>query len=347
VARKNILTGLTGSKLTAVNSSPAPPGPALATFAARGAPGSLSRSIGEIAAKATAVKELEAKLTAGQIVVELDAALIDPSFIPDRMGVPNDEAYEALKKAIAGEGQGSPILVRPHPTAPGRYQVAFGHRRLRVARDLDRPVRAVIKTLSDQELILAQGQENSVRADLSFIERARFAQSLVELDYGRDVVMAALAIDKTTVSRMLSVTTRIPSAVIESIGPAPAIGRDRWVELAGHFEANVAPAGLEELLQNEAFRAASSDDRFNRTVDLIMIDEKAAPRSTGKERGQGGRHDIQSWAPSQGNTLVTMKHHTRRCVMNIDQRQAPGFGEFLLRQMERLYREYQADKQER
>ncbi len=144
MARKNILSGLTGNKLTAVN-LPAPPVAALTTFAARGAPGSISRSIGEIAAKATAAKELEAKLTAGQTVVELDAALIDPSFIADRMPIQEDEAYGALKKAIAGDGQGSPILVRPHPGAPGRYQVAFGHRRLRVARDLNRPVRAVIK----------------------------------------------------------------------------------------------------------------------------------------------------------------------------------------------------------
>jgi ParB family chromosome partitioning protein len=318
----------------------------MATFASRGAPGSISRSIGEIAAKATAAKELEAKLTAGQTVLELDAALIDPSFIADRMAVPDDEAYEALKNAIAGEGQGSPILVRPHPTAPGRYQVAFGHRRLRVAKDLNRPVRAVIKTLSDQELVLAQGQENSVRTDLSFIERARFAQSLVKLDYGRDVVMSALAVDKTTVSRMLSVATRIPAAVIEAIGPAPAIGRDRWVELAGRFETEAAPAGLDELLQSAAFRTASSDDRFNRTAEFVMAGNGAAPRSSGKERGQGPRHDVQSWAPSQGNTLVTLKHHARRCVMNIDQRQAPGFGDFLLRHMERLYREYQAHRQD-
>ena len=227
--------------MTAVNSSvpSVSPAPARTTFAARGAPGSISRSIGEIAAKATAAKELEAKLTAGQTVVELDTALIDPSFIADRMAVSDDGAYEVLKEAIAGEGQGSPILVRPHPTASGRYQAAFGHRRLRAARDLNRPVRAVIKVLSDQEVVLAQGQENSVRADLSFIERARFAQSLVQLDYSRDVVMSALAVDETTVSRMLSVATRIPSPVIEAIGPSPGIGRDRWVELAGYFEAEM------------------------------------------------------------------------------------------------------------
>ncbi|MFC7555837.1 ParB/RepB/Spo0J family partition protein [Pseudoroseomonas wenyumeiae] len=60
--------------------------------------------------------------------------------------------------------------MRPHPTEPGRFQVAFGHRRLRAARDLAKPVRAVVRPLSDRELVLAQGQENSARANLSFIE---------------------------------------------------------------------------------------------------------------------------------------------------------------------------------
>ncbi len=205
---------------------------------------------------------------------------------------------------------------------------------------------ALSSRYSDQELVLAQGQENSVRADLSFIERARFAQSLVELNYGRDVVMSALAVDKTTVSRMLSVTTRFPSAVIEAIGPAPGIGRDRWVELAGHVEAQAALPGLEELFESEAFCAAGSDDRFNLIADLLKTGEGTTPRNAGKERGQGPRHDVQSWAPSEGDTLVTLKHRARSCVMNIDQRQAPGFGDFLLRHMDRLYREYQVDWQD-
>jgi ParB family transcriptional regulator, chromosome partitioning protein len=158
---------------------------------ARGAPGMLTRSLGDLAAKADAAKELEARLTSGQTIVELDTALIDPSFIADRMAQ-HDDAYAALRAAIAAEGQNSPILVRPHPDAAGRYQVAFGHRRLRVSQELGRPVKAVVRSLSDQELVLAQGQENSARADLSFIERARFARRLEDMDYGRDLIMSAL-----------------------------------------------------------------------------------------------------------------------------------------------------------
>lgn len=342
MARKGILAGLTENRAgssTLSSAAPATP-PVVTGFAGRGAPGSISRSLGELAAKAIAAKELEAKLTAGQVVVELDAHLVEPSFVKDRMpAAADDEGYGALRDAIANEGQESPILVRPHPTVQGRYQVAFGHRRLRAARDLGRPVRAVVKTLSDRELVVAQGQENSVRTDLSFIERARFAQNLVALSYERRIVMSALAVDKTTVSRMLSVTTRIPSAVIDAIGPAPATGRDRWVELAAHFDLG-STAIVEEVIRGEDFRTASSDERFNQVQSVLVGGDAGGGKNAARRKGQGDRHDRQSWGPSQDETLVTLKRNARSCVISIDQRQAPEFGDFLLRQMDRLYSEY-------
>ena len=90
----------------------------------------------------------------------------------------DDDGYRALLDAVRERGRTSLILVRPYPDEAGRYQVAFGHRRLKAARDLGRAVRAVVKTLDDRALVLAQGQENSARANLSFIERALFARRL-------------------------------------------------------------------------------------------------------------------------------------------------------------------------
>ena len=342
MARKNIFFGVSENKSPIAN-APAVAGAGLPNFAGLGAPGNLSRSINNLAAKADAAKELEAKLIAGQMVVELDTKLIDPSFVGDRMMEAKDEAFETLKTAIARDGQNSPILVRPHPAVPGRYQAAFGHRRLRVAQALGRMVRAVIKTLSDQELVVAQGQENSVRADLSFIERARFAEKLLALNYGRDVVMSALAADKTTVSRMLLVTSRIPAKVIDAIGPAAGIGRPRWVDLAGCFEANPAPSGVDVILRSEAFCNATSDDRFEQIAALCRDGGTLSGGEPDKKRGSGGE-DVQCWAPENGNTLVTLKHQARSCVIKMDEQQAPGFGEYVLRQMDRLYGEYLIDQ---
>jgi ParB family transcriptional regulator, chromosome partitioning protein len=342
MARKNILSDLTAD-VEAAAERPAeqvPLGRPVSSFAARGAPGMLTRSIGDLAAKADAAKELEARLTSGQVIVELDTQAVDPSFINDRMAH-DDEAYVALRAAISADGQSSPILVRPHPKEPGRYQVAFGHRRLRAARDLGRPVRAVVRSLSDQELVLAQGQENSARADLSFIERARFARQLEDLGYGRDVIMSALAVDKTTVSRMISVTRRILPAVIDAIGPAPGTGRDRWTDLANRFH-DAKAAAWSSLLASKTFQTADSDARFNYVLDFFLSNGVTpAERTGGGHSHHELRREVQEWGPSAKNgRIVSLTHNTRVTTLSIDRRFAPGFGEFLLARMDRLFAEY-------
>jgi len=119
----------------------------------------------------TRAEEIERRLAEGHAVVELDAALIEPSFVQDRM--PGD--IDGLLASIREQGQQVPILVRPHPEQPGKYQVGFGHRRLRAVFELGLPVKAVVRDLTDEQLVIAQGQENNEREDLTFIEKARFA----------------------------------------------------------------------------------------------------------------------------------------------------------------------------
>ncbi|WP_161600863.1 plasmid partitioning protein RepB [Teichococcus oryzae] len=344
MARKNLLAGLTGAKLTAVNpdaplSQPARPGGL--PYAGRGAVGAVTRSIDDLASRANAARELEARLTSGQVIVELDPGIVDASFVADRMAQ-DDEDYRALRDSIAQSGQGSPILVRPHPTAPGRFQVAFGHRRLRAAAELLKPVRAVVRQLSDRDLILAQGQENSARANLSFIERARFAHRLEEGGYDRETIMLALSADKTTVSRLITVIERIPAAIIDAIGPAPGTGRDRWVELASAFHQGGAPGELDALLGQPDFRAVESDERFRQVLDRFS----QPPKAPGAEKDglRREREPARSWAHSTGAEILKIASTGRATVLTIDKRSAPGFDAFLLDQMETLYSKYLAEQ---
>lgn len=338
MARKNLLLEAVEDEEPVVESptkaaAVAPAGPA--AVGVRGAPGMFGRALADIATKATSADRIEAQLTAGQTIVELDPAVVDRSFVIDRMN-DDDDGLAILRQAIAAQGQNSPILVRPHPTTQGRYQAAFGHRRLRVAKDLGRAVRAVVKQLSDEELVLAQGQENSARVDLSYIERALFAKRLEELKYGREIIMAALGIDKAAVSKMISVTSRIPAAVIEAIGPAPAIGRPRWVELADQFEHQATPRPLTVLLENHALRsAADSDTRFDRVFRLMT-------GADGQGRERGARGDTRYWSSPGGERLVKITYNTRACAMVFDEKSAPGFGDFVATQMDRLFDDYDA-----
>ena len=121
--------------------------------------------------------ELEEQLRSGHAVVDLDPSTVDASFVPDRMAY-SEEAHRELVQAIKAEGQIVPILVRPHTQEQGRFQVAYGHRRLRAVTELGIKVRAVVRELTDEQLVVAQGQENNARTNLSFIEKARFALQL-------------------------------------------------------------------------------------------------------------------------------------------------------------------------
>ena len=171
------------------------------------------------------------------------------------------ETVANLTEAIREHGQINPILVRPHPEASGRYQVAFGHRRLRVLASLGRPVKAVVRDLTDEQLVIAQGQENHERKDLSYIEKARFAHRLGQR-FSRATIMAALSIYKSDLSNMLSVVGKIPADVVDAIGPAPSIGRRGWIELAEHFTNGIVGDAVRRALQHPDVQILESDERF-------------------------------------------------------------------------------------
>ena len=193
-----------------------------------GAVGAMGRSLGQIA---NAAEHARALIAAGSSVVEIPTDSLDSSFITDRLESEGSD-FELLVEAIRESGQRSPVLVRPQPGKPDRYQIVFGHRRARAAARLGRPVKAVVQNLTDEEVVVIQGQENSARTDLSYIERGLFAVALEERGFDRRVIMTALSMEKTQLSKLITVTRAIPIELAKAIGPAPRAGRPRWVALA-------------------------------------------------------------------------------------------------------------------
>ena len=154
------------------------------------------------------------------MIVELDPALIDNSFVPDRMEA-TEEQNAAFREIIRQHGQNVPILVRPNPANRDAMRSHSAIAVCRAARELGIKVRAVVRSLTDEELVIAQGQENSGRTDLTFIERARFAARLEDRKFSREIIMASLNVDKAALSRLIAIATRVPAAVIDAIGPRP------------------------------------------------------------------------------------------------------------------------------
>ena len=152
-------------------------------------------------------------------------------------------------------------MLRPHPKASGRYQSAYGHRRIRAARELGVLVKAIIRELSDENLVVAQGLENSPREDLSFIERAVFAMHIEDAGHTRSVIQDALSIDRAEASKLLAVARAVP-AVVQAIGKAPKVGRGRWQALADLFKDDATAKRANIAIREDQFRDGPFDKRF-------------------------------------------------------------------------------------
>ncbi|QPB24196.1 plasmid partitioning protein RepB [Rhizobium sp. 007] len=288
--------------------------------------GAIGQSLSEVSERSRRADDIEKRLTEGLAVVSLDTADIDPSFIPDRMPGAA-EAHDRLVSSIREQGQQVPILVRPHPESPGRYQIAFGHRRLRAIAELGTRVSAIVRDLTDEQLVVAQGQENNERQDLTYIEKARFADRLQQR-FSRDVIMAAMSLYKSDLSNMLSVVARIPDALIESIGPAPTVGRRSWIELAEllsntkSLDRAIAFTGANEV------QSLPSEERFK----ALLAHLKPHPKKA--------KADV--WSTRAGVRLAKVTHSDAKVEIVIDRKEAPEFASFVLDKLQSLFEEHRS-----
>lgn len=221
-----------------------------------------------------------------------------------------------------------PILVRLSPSEPGRYQVAYGHRRVRAAARLQIPVRAIVKALTDEELAIAQAKENLERQDLSYIERALLARQLEERQFDRAMIMGALGVDKGDLSRLLSVAHGVPADLILAIGPAPRIGRPRWVQLAELVKSAVGLRCAMAAVADESFRTVDTNRRFGIVISTLQQKDASA---------SGGEETIKS---TSGHVLAQLEETPRRVRIMIED---AAFRAFLLSRLPSLVSEFETE----
>ncbi|WLE00882.1 plasmid partitioning protein RepB (plasmid) [Agrobacterium leguminum] len=326
MSRKNLLSSLHSESKQEASVAP-PPHPRPFLDAGKSKPmAAVTKTLGDLNDRSRRANEIERKLAEGQSVVELEADLIEPSFVQDRM----EGDIDGLKASLREQGQQVPILVRPHPDQAGRYQVAFGHRRHRALRELKLPVRAVVRALSDEELVIAQGQENNEREDLSFIEKARFAARLRER-FSREIIMSSLSIDKSTLSIMLQLVDALPLELIEAIGPAPGVGRPSWQQLSD-LVAKTQDGGVDVVNHARSLAGLSSEERFKQTLAHLK------PR-----RVERGLPDVMS--TSDGDRLAQVKNSKSKLEITIDKKATPAFAAFVLNQLPALFEAHEAANQ--
>lgn len=276
-------------------------------------PQRVRRSGGAIGAVSNSIAQLKSRS-----LTEVDPRMIDPGGLKDRLEA-DDDGLEQLKASIAEYGQQVPVMLRPNPNDPERYQVVYGRRRVAALKALGQPVKALVRVLDDRDLIMAQGQENNARRDLSFIEKANFARQMRDAGYETKFIGDALNVDKTVVSRMLKVVDRLPPELIVAIGAAPGVGRDRWLKLAERLDGRD--------LTGEA-KGKDSDSRFQAVLSALT------PKA---ERPKATSRVIES---DEGRPLAQLSRGGGKTRLTLDETTAKGFDDWLVDALPQLHRDW-------
>jgi|SRR5579883_1175659 len=166
---------------------------------------------------------------------------IRPSTHPVRSAPPDDSLSE-LVASIRAKGVLQPIIVRPVPGYPHQFDLVVGERRRRAAQLAGlSEIPALVRELSNEDVLAVSLIENVQRENLSSIEEARALERLVrEFGLTHEQVAEAVGRSRAMVSNLLRLL-ELPPAVTTLI-EARSLGM-------GHARALLALEDEQERVQ--------------------------------------------------------------------------------------------------
>ncbi|TWI33392.1 ParB/RepB/Spo0J family partition protein [Paracoccus sulfuroxidans] len=171
------------------------------------------------------------------------------------------EALQELADSLRGKGMLQPLIVRPHPTDRGLYQIVAGERRWRAAQIAQlHEVPVIVRDLSDTEVLEVAIVENIQRSDLNAIEEASSYRQLMDR-FGHTQERLADALNKSrshiaNLLRLLNLPEQVQAWLKEgklTAGHARAlVTAPNAVELARKvIEKNLSVRETEELVRRQ------------------------------------------------------------------------------------------------
>jgi ParB family transcriptional regulator, chromosome partitioning protein len=227
---------------------------------------------------------LQAPAPAGSVrQVALDQ--LDPNPFQPRSTI-DPAALDELAQSIRARGILQPLLVRPHPTKPGRFQIIAGERRWRAAGAAGvHEVPTLVREMADTDAAAIALVENLQRQDLSAIDEAEGYERLIsQFGLTQESVGQSIGKSRSHVSNMLRLLN-LPAPVKEALR--------NGIISAGHARALLAHPEPETAMrdvvsrqmsvrQTEALAArsqvsgASQPTRPDRNTDVSAIERQMA-----------------------------------------------------------------------
>ncbi len=177
----------------------------------------------------------------------------------------SEEDLEHLKDSIIEQGILQPVLVRKQNN---KYELIAGERRFRAARraNINR-IPAIIRNLSDEQVLEVSIIENIQRANLNPLEEAEAYHRLItEFEYTQEMVAKKIGKNRSTITNFLRLR-KLPGAISQSLS-------QNQISM-GHARALLG-AGT-QALQIKAWETVISRDLSVRATEQLVkkIKEKA------------------------------------------------------------------------
>lgn len=163
----------------------------------------LSALLGEeaVEAEVATTGQIEA---AGGDIRQIAVDLLHPGRYQPRRHF-DDEAIAQLAASIGDRGIVQPILARPDPAKPGRYEIIAGERRWRAAQKARvHEVPVLVKEIGDRDALELALVENIQRQDLTPLEEAEgYARLLKEFEYTQEELARVIGKSRSHIANML------------------------------------------------------------------------------------------------------------------------------------------------
>lgn len=283
------------------------------------APSKAVKSGGSVGGLRNSLREITANS-----IRDIDPELIDIDGLADRLSL-EDAGIDELAESIRKHGQQVPIMVRTSDL-PDRYRVVYGRRRLAAIRRVGGMVKAIVRSLDDEASLIAQGQENNLRLDPSFIEKALFIKEMQDAKYKPAVIQDALGLTRQGVSNHRVIVEQLPEDLIRLIGPAHGIGRRQWGELAA-LSANLPLTEIARTAIATLPQDGTSADRFQAVYTACS----RAARTASDGRSGSPRVLLKD---AEGGPIATLASDVKSVSIRIDRKRSPEFSRWLEERVE-------------
>lgn len=177
----------------------------------------------------------------------------------------NEKDLAELTSSIQAHGIIQPLVLRPDPEREGQYQIVAGERRWRAAqRAALHEVPAVIRDLSDGDVLELAIIENIQRSDLSPVEEAQgYRQLMDRFGHTQEVIASSLGKSRSHIANMLRllslpelVQSMVNTGEISAGHARTLVGAEDPLKIAQH----IVEKGL-SVRQAENFAKQSKSDK--------------------------------------------------------------------------------------